>query len=326
MKNGVPTVCVPMPDRRVPEALPRHGRRQRRRAARRGQRHGRRRRREDGRVHHAGGERQEGVRRRHHTVDNPECSNSATPDVMGYHTAAEIPNYWTYAKDFVLDDHMFEPVASWSLPDHLYLVSGWSAKCSSPAPSSCVNDITGPLHAGPDAEVRRPGHRHRHRRHHQRLDRHHLAPLQQARLVGLLRADRRPARLRQRLGRGLPAGGAELSHPGHLEPAARLRGRAEGPPDPQHPAAEQLLRRGQEGDPALGHVGHPVPGRQRAPAGQRPPGPGLRHRSDQRGHEEPRLGLDRHLLAVGRLGRLLRQRRAARRSTRTATACGSRPW
>jgi phospholipase C len=78
------------------------------------------------------------------TVDNPACSNSATPDVMGYHTAAEIPNYWTYAKDFALDDHMFEPVASWSLPDHLYLVSGWSAICSSPAPSSCKNEIRGP--------------------------------------------------------------------------------------------------------------------------------------------------------------------------------------
>ena len=77
-------------------------------------------------------------------VDDPECSNSATPDVMGYHTAAEIPNYWTYAKDYVLDDHMFEPVASWSLPDHLYLVSGWSAKCSSPDPFSCKNDIVGP--------------------------------------------------------------------------------------------------------------------------------------------------------------------------------------
>ncbi len=32
---------------------------------------------------------------------DPACTNSATPDVMGYHTAAEIPNYWTYAKDFV---------------------------------------------------------------------------------------------------------------------------------------------------------------------------------------------------------------------------------
>ena len=91
----------------------------------------------------SGHEGQEGLRRSN-TVDNPACSNSATPDVMGYHTAAEIPNYWTYAKDFTLDDHMFEPVASWSLPDHLYLVSGWSAKCSSPAPSSCVNEIKGP--------------------------------------------------------------------------------------------------------------------------------------------------------------------------------------
>jgi len=77
-------------------------------------------------------------------TDDPECSNSALPDVMGYHTAAEIPNYWTYAQDFVLQDHMFEPVKSWSLPDHLYLVSGWSARCSSPAPSSCTNEIRGP--------------------------------------------------------------------------------------------------------------------------------------------------------------------------------------
>jgi phospholipase C len=78
------------------------------------------------------------------TVDNPQCANSASPDVMGYHTSAEIPNYWTYAKDFVLDDHMFEPVRSWSLPDHLYLVSGWSAICSNPDPSSCKNEIRGP--------------------------------------------------------------------------------------------------------------------------------------------------------------------------------------
>jgi phospholipase C len=77
-------------------------------------------------------------------VDNPQCANAASPDVMGYHTSAEIPNYWTYAKDFVLDDHMFEPVRSWSLPDHLYLVSGWSAICSNPDPSSCTNEIRGP--------------------------------------------------------------------------------------------------------------------------------------------------------------------------------------
>jgi phospholipase C len=77
-------------------------------------------------------------------VNNPGCSDQASIDVMGYHTAAEIPNYWTYAKDFVLNDHMFEPVKSWSLPDHLYLVSGWSATCSNPNPSSCMNNIVGP--------------------------------------------------------------------------------------------------------------------------------------------------------------------------------------
>ncbi len=75
---------------------------------------------------------------------NPACAASGTPDVMGYHTGAEIPNYWTYARDFVLDDHMFEPVKSWSLPDHLYLVSAWSAKCHHASPMSCVNNIGGP--------------------------------------------------------------------------------------------------------------------------------------------------------------------------------------
>src|SRR5262249_7190321 len=47
------------------------------------------------------------------TPDDPACRVAAKPDVMGYHTAAEIPNYWTYAQDFVLSDHMFEPVRSW---------------------------------------------------------------------------------------------------------------------------------------------------------------------------------------------------------------------
>ena len=76
--------------------------------------------------------------------DDPACQAGAKPDVMGYHTAAEIPNYWTYAKDFVLSDHMFEPVKSWSEPDHLYMVSAWSAKCKTRSPMSCRNNIVGP--------------------------------------------------------------------------------------------------------------------------------------------------------------------------------------
>jgi phospholipase C len=75
---------------------------------------------------------------------DPACQGFGPADVMGYHTAAEIPNYWTYARDFALDDHMFEPVSSWSLPDHLYTVSAWSAKCRNRSPMSCVNDIVGP--------------------------------------------------------------------------------------------------------------------------------------------------------------------------------------
>jgi phospholipase C len=73
---------------------------------------------------------------------DPACTNSATPDVMGYHTQSDIPNYWTYAKDFVLQDHMFEPNSSWSLPSHLFLVSEWSAYCTQEDnPSSCVNAL-----------------------------------------------------------------------------------------------------------------------------------------------------------------------------------------
>jgi phospholipase C len=60
------------------------------------------------------------------------------PDVMGYHVATDIPNYWEYAKAFVLQDHFFEAPGSWSLPAHLYEVSAWSAKCTRTGdPMSC---------------------------------------------------------------------------------------------------------------------------------------------------------------------------------------------
>lgn len=76
---------------------------------------------------------------------NPACANSAQPDVMGYHVASDIPNYWSYAQHFVLQDHMFEPNASWSLPAHLFLVSEWSAACTQhDNPSSCKNALQSP--------------------------------------------------------------------------------------------------------------------------------------------------------------------------------------
>jgi phospholipase C len=67
------------------------------------------------------------------------------PDAMGWHDAREIPNYWAYAQNFVLHDRMFEPSASWSLPAHLFMVSGWSATCSNPDdPMSCKDNIDNP--------------------------------------------------------------------------------------------------------------------------------------------------------------------------------------
>jgi phospholipase C len=72
---------------------------------------------------------------------DPVCSSPAAgSDVMGYHDAREIPNYWAYARNYVLQDHMFEPNKSWSLPAHLLAVSAWSAKCSVKGdPMSCVS-------------------------------------------------------------------------------------------------------------------------------------------------------------------------------------------
>ncbi len=81
---------------------------------------------------------------------NPACSAGGQPDVMGYHNGSDIPNYWAYAKHFVLQDHMFQANASWSLPEHLYLVSAWSALCSRPGvATSCVSALDTPQN--PDA-------------------------------------------------------------------------------------------------------------------------------------------------------------------------------
>jgi phospholipase C len=78
------------------------------------------------------------------STDNPDCGGGGT-DVMGYHDARELPNYWLLAQKFVLQDRLFEPNASWSLPQHLFMVSEWSASCSmAHDPMSCVNALQAP--------------------------------------------------------------------------------------------------------------------------------------------------------------------------------------
>jgi phospholipase C len=78
-------------------------------------------------------------------VNNPACTNGSHTDVMGYHDGGDIPNYWAYAQHYVLQDHMFEPNASWSLPEHLFQVSEWSAHCTAhDQPTSCTNALQNP--------------------------------------------------------------------------------------------------------------------------------------------------------------------------------------
>ncbi len=151
--------------------------------------------------------------------DNPACSQSpAEPDVMGYHDWREIPNYWRYASDFVLQDHMFEPDASWSLPSHLFMVSAWSARCSQEGqPDELSRRDPGPRLAARLSRRTATGAvphydwtdltylLHRHRRE-----------------LALLRAQGLAARLRRRRD-ALQGGAAEREDTRNLEPAAVVR-------------------------------------------------------------------------------------------------------
>ncbi len=66
--------------------------------------------------------------------NNPLCAGLADGvkrhDAVGFHNADEVPNYWTYATNFVLQDRMFAGVRAWSWPTHLDLVSEWAANCT----------------------------------------------------------------------------------------------------------------------------------------------------------------------------------------------------
>ncbi len=71
---------------------------------------------------------------------DPACAGNTAGlqrcDAVGYHvgynadgSSGEIPYYWDYARNFVLQDSMFEPVESYSFPSHQYLLSAWSQDC-----------------------------------------------------------------------------------------------------------------------------------------------------------------------------------------------------
>jgi phospholipase C len=132
MKNGKPTVCLPLGDTPTPCVKPFHSSLD----STTGGPHGR----APGIADIDGGA-MDGFAR----YANENQSMTAATEVMGWNDKREIPNYWAYARNFVLQDAMFESVQSYSLPSHLYLVSEWSARCSVQGdPSSCSSNAANP--------------------------------------------------------------------------------------------------------------------------------------------------------------------------------------
>ena len=73
----------------------------------------------------------------------PDCGvPKSVPDVMSYKLRSDLPEYWGYADNYVLMDHMFGTGRTWSLPEHLFMVSDWSARCyRQDDPTSCENEV-----------------------------------------------------------------------------------------------------------------------------------------------------------------------------------------
>ena len=254
--------------------------------------------------------------------DDPLCSPCTETaqanciDVMGYHDAREIPNYWKYAEDFVLQDHMFEPNSSWSLPAASLRSLRVVGVLHERARPVLVHELAREPELDPQRQPSRHG-------PEVRLDRSDLPAAQGQRQLGLLRVRRHRARLRGRLGDDLRSSPAGPEDAFDLESAAPLRGRPSGQPAQRRPEPQQLLHRGQERDPPGGLLDQPERDRVGAPSGPRERRPGVCHGTGQRDHAGPRVGQHRDLPELGRLGRLLRPRAAPRRRSRTASDCAS---
>jgi len=77
------------------------------------------------------------------SAEKPPGPGPNPDEVMGYHTKAEIPYYWSLASTYTLADNYFAASASWSTMAHLFLVSGWSAQCATDNdPNSCTSSNT----------------------------------------------------------------------------------------------------------------------------------------------------------------------------------------
>src|SRR5579885_1228301 len=251
---------------------------------------------------------------------NPRCTGGGPPDVMGYHTRADLPNYCSYADHFVLNDRMFAPAATYSLPVHLYMVSAWSAVFSKPnVASSCRGSVADP---GKGPGVILPG----------AAGKTATAPnYAWTDLTYLLNAHGVSWKYYVALGTGpyctnSPANGATCK--------MTMQSSTRGTPqlwnvlpffttvqqDHQQSNIQTLdhfyadARAGTL--PAVSWI---------APSGVDQHGRGLRDGSDQSDHARPGLAQHRHLPGLGRLGRLLRPRRAPPRGPERLRPARARP-
>jgi hypothetical protein len=202
-----------------------------------------------------------GVHRACRDVFDPLCSRAAAQetDVMGYHDGRDIPNYWTYAHDFVLEDHFFESVPSWE---------------PSRAPGDGVRVVGELLEPDERDDVPVRSHPARNRaeraaRRRLRMDRPDLAPAPVRRELEVLRRARHPAGLRPRQC-VLSAQAAAGDHARDLEPPSGFRHGAPGPPGGERRADDRLHAGGAGGDASGRVLGGPEREQQRAPSGVDP--------------------------------------------------------
>ena len=225
-------------------------------------------------------------------VDNPFCAGGNRPlDVMGYHTGAELPNYWAYARHFVLQDHMFEPNASWSLPAHLFLVSEWSARCSTHNPMSCRNALNDPVNpdliasSGPVPIYAWTDLTYLLYKHHVSW-RYYVMKGTQPDCADSGDVTCSPVKQNART-------------PGIWNPLPYFDTVKADHQEGNIQNAQQLLPRREDRHTARGVVGNPGPDRQRPPTRAGQPRPDLRDWPDQRDHEEPRLVIHSNLPDLG---------------------------
>ena len=156
---------------------------------------------------------------------NSWCRKHGRIDVMGYHDAREIPNYWDYARNYVLQDHMFEPNASESPRASVHGLRVVGEVHEHVDPFTCKNELQRPgltpdfTHGGPLPVYA--------------LDRPHLPPASRRRQLALLHHEGHGARLHRTGAVSVRRLSPGSRHAGDLEPAPLLRDGQTRPPAPE---------------------------------------------------------------------------------------------